>query len=115
MVGANFYKADLRQISFINSVMQYANIDNAKLNDINILESNFNNANISECKLKNFDSNDTQFIRTNFYKTSLKGIDFTKDQIGGFILSDNNTELNGAVVNPLQAVDLAKLLGVIIK
>lgn len=45
--------------------------------------------------------------------SNLKGIDFTSCDIEG--LGVNITDVNGAVVNPMQAVSLSALLGLIIK
>ena len=51
--------------------------------------------------------------RADFTGTSLKGIDLTEDEIEGLLVS--GPELRGAIVTPLQACDLARLLGLIIR
>ncbi len=43
------------------------------------------------------------------------GLDFSDCDMSGLIVSDTLSELRGAVVNPIQAVELAKLLGIVVK
>ena len=57
---------------------------------------------IKECK----------FILTNFFNTKLAGIDFSTSNIEGIILSNNFKELKGIKANEIQAIELAKLLGI---
>ena len=51
-------------------------------------------------------------IRDSF-ETNLKGIDFTTSNIEGIVVSIK--DLKGAIVSEMQAIELAKLLGIIIK
>jgi len=114
-MGVNLYGNGFQQLAIVNCNFQYANFDNSNLNYVTISESDMSNASLTECKLKNLEIYNTQFINTNFFKTPLKGIDFTQSNIEHFIISDSYAELNGAIVNAFQAVDLAKLLGVVVK
>lgn len=43
-----------------------------------------------------------------FFKTSLYGIDFSKSEIDG--ISVGIEEIKGSTVNPIQALELSKLL-----
>ena len=59
-----------------------------------------------------------KFIDTNLYKaqlfrTNLKDIDFRTCNIEGIIVGQE--DLKGMIVNDFQAVELSKLLGIIIK
>ena len=64
-------------------------------------------------KLSNAAKNKIGLLNGNFQGTSLAGIDLTTDDIDGLLLMGG--ELKGAVVTLLQAANLAKLLGVVIK
>ena len=44
--------------------------------------------------------------------TPLRDQDLSEGSIEGLVLSESAAELRGAVVSPLQAVELARLLGV---
>jgi len=85
----------------------------AELELRSMIESDLSHANISECRLSNFTSKNTPFIGTSFFKTSLKGVNFTESDINGILVSSE--ELKGLIVNPAQAVELSKLLGLIVK
>lgn len=45
----------------------------------------------------------------------MRGVDFSDSTIHGLVLSDDYSELQGAVVDLYQAAELAKRLGVVIK
>lgn len=115
LIGIMLVSTGMHDIKLSGCNLKYAAIEKSKLCDIEINDCNFSEAGITECKLKNFEATASQFIRTTFFKTSLAGIDFSENEIGGLILSENSSEIRGAIVNPLQAVDLAKRLGIIIK
>lgn len=47
------------------------------------------------------------------FRTNLKGIDFSTCNIDGIVV--DREDLKGVIVNQFQAVELSKLLGIIIK
>ena len=53
-------------------------------------------------------------IRDSF-RTALKGIDLSENQIEGISVSDSAYELRGAVISPWQAIELARIFGLVIK
>ena len=57
--------------------------------------------------------NDCELYRTQIFRTNLKGIDFSTCNIEGFVVDKDN--LKGMVVNQFQAVELSKLLGIVVK
>lgn len=114
-VGANLQDSNQQHISILECNFHYANFQNTSFSHVHIKDSDMSQANISECKLKSWSLDNTRFANTQFFKTPLKGIDFSHSEIDGIILSDQFVELQGAKVNTVQAVNLAKLLGVIVK
>ena len=54
-----------------------------------------------------------KLVKINFCRTRLAGIDFSANQLEGILISGD--ELRDAVVSPLQAMELARLLGVRVK
>ena len=71
------------------------------------------NANLEDVKLHNVEFENCNLFSSNFFNTKLQGIDFTSSNIEGIIVDIPN--IKGAIVSELQAIDLAKLLGIIIK
>lgn len=71
------------------------------------------NSSISEAKLKNIKLEDNDFLNSQFFKTNLSNIDFTTCNIEGIIVDIK--DVKGMIVNEIQAISLAKLLGIIIK
>ena len=76
--------------------------------------SDFTNANLSECTLKYLNIEKCNFTNANFFNTKLTNIDFSDSLISKIILSDNFSNLKGVKVNEMQALELSKLLGIVI-
>lgn len=113
-VGADFFKSIIKDTLIKDSNFKYANFDLTSFDYVILNENDFTNAGFSECKIRKLDINLCKFVMTNFFKTSLKGLDFSDSFIDGIILSDNFSEIKGAKVSEMQAMELAKLLGIII-
>lgn len=114
-LGAKLVETILKDVTVYESNFSYVNLDKAKLEVVDMNESNMESANLTECKIKSMECEKVKFISTNFFKTPLKGIDFTKSTITNMAVSQEGTELRGAIVDLYQAAELAKLFGVIIK
>ncbi len=112
-VGVNLQYASLQNLTVSDCNFQYANTDSAKIKNVSVVNSDISHASVTECKLSNLELDGVKLISTNFFKTLLKDIDFTKSRIEGILVSGE--ELKGAIVNSVQASELAKLLGLIIK
>lgn len=69
----------------------------------------------ADCPLKAVSFAESDLRQAQFFKTYLKGIDLTSCQIDGLSVSDQMTELKGAVVDLYQAADLARMLGIVIR
>ncbi len=114
-LGAGFLEAHLQQLTAEACNLQYANFDEAAFLDVRLVSSDFSQAVFSSCQLKNFQAQDCRFLGANFFRTALRGVDFSENELEGIIVSERAEELQGMVVNPIQAAELAKLLGIVIK
>lgn len=114
-VGTNFSDSSFKDIKINDCMLRYAVFTYSLFNICAIEQSDLTEAFIDNCKAKKLTFNDVSLIRANFYKTALKGIDLRTCQIDGMILSTEANELKGAVVDMMQAAELARILGVIIK
>ncbi len=114
-VGTNFSDSAFKDVKINECLLRYAVFTYSLFNICNIEQSDMSEAFLDDCKVKKFTLNHVNLVRANFYKTVLKGIDLRTCQIDGLILSSEAKEIHGAVVDMLQAAELAKMLGVIIK
>lgn len=104
-----------KYVSVFDSNFVYANLDLTKFSDVDIERCDFTTADMNECRIKNTNLTDVNFTECGFFKTRLADIDFSTCIIDGIRVSTDKSELSGMTVNVYQAVDLSKLLGIIIK
>ena len=112
-MGINLCEATLRDVTFENCNGQYAffNYSNCKrvaFLRCQLISSDFKNSVFSKVEFQ-----DSNLIQAQMNFTNLKGIDFTSCDIEG--IGVNITDINGAIVNAMQAVSLSTLLGLIVK
>ena len=75
-------------------------------------DSLFKDSAFPESKWKKMTLARTDLSGSDFFRTSLKDIDLSDCKIERIILSDTFRELHGATINPFQAAELVRLLGV---
>ena len=115
MVGANLSGSFFKDVRFVRCNLQYAAVQNSKLTAAALEESDLSGADLSDCKLKNLHLSGSKFYGTSFYRTPLKGLDFTTCELAGPGVTVKMNELAGAVVDSVQAAQLAALLSLIIR
>lgn len=114
-VGAKFSGSSIQNMVFSDCNLEYVNFDSSKLERVRFCETELSHGAISQCRCKDMSFQKVCLHGASFFKTSLKGMDFTSSDITELVLSDECTELKGAVVDLYQAAELAKHLGIIIK
>lgn len=114
-VGTKYTETRMQQVKIRDCSMNYANFDNSVLRSLRFENTELNSGNISQCRCSDIVWKHTGLVNASFFKTPLYGMDFTDCSINGLVLSDDCSELKGAVVDLYQAAELAKRLGVIIK
>lgn len=114
-IGANFIESGFWNTLFFECGMRYSNLSASKLEKLRIVKSDFSESFLTSVTQKNLQLENAEFRKTNFFKTSLKEIDFTSCGLEGIGVSQDGNELRGAIVNSLQAAELAKLLGLVVK
>lgn len=114
--GANWTDSSLHHLHWQDCQLRYANFSQAILEAVQFIRCGLQESSLSACKRKKACSwTDCDLTHADFFQTPLKGLDFSNCQIDGLLLSDDYHELQGLTVNTLQAIELAKLLGVIIQ
>lgn len=114
-IGARFTGNRMLNVTIKDCNWDYVNLDNSILKQLLFENVELNSSNLSQCRCKDILWKHVQLTNTSFFKTSLRGMDFTESDINGVVLSDNNEELKGAIVDFYQAAELAKRLGIIIR
>ena len=80
---------------------------------VSFSRSDFSGGSFGGCQVEGVFFDQCNLCECDFFHTPLDGMDFTTSQISGILLS--GSELKGAVVTPLQAAELASLLGLIVR
>lgn len=112
--GAKFTDAVFRNTKIRESKLDYANFGQAFMENLVVEDCSFVSAFLSELKLKRTVFVRNKFESTDFYKTSLKGMDLSTCELEGPLLSDDFREIKGAKLSPEQAVNVAKMLGIVV-
>ncbi|MDR0897966.1 MAG: pentapeptide repeat-containing protein [Oscillospiraceae bacterium] len=113
-VGLSLPDARLHHVAFADCRMDYLNLGGAELHD-----ARFTDCAMPQCACLDARFEAVRFARCHlqgaeFYGTALKGVDLRDSQIDGIGVR-GAAELNGAVVTPLQACELAGLLGLVVR
>jgi len=114
-IGADFTGSRMRNVRFAGCNLQYGNFTKCRLAGVLIGKSDFSEAMFSETELGGAALDEVKLNRATFVKTPLGGINLTRCAIDNLRFSDHAPELRRAIVNPAQAAELAKLLGVVIE
>lgn len=113
-IGADFANSVLNNTLIEKCNCKYINLSSSKLKSTIFQESNLSSGSIQESQLNLVNFKDCELIEMDFFRTPLKGIDFTTSDINGIVVS-GAFELKGAIVTAIQACELSRYLGVIIK
>ncbi len=110
--GSDFNKCGFRWTHFEKNILPYTCWVETFWEHCTIDDCVMREAFLSEVKFKKTALSNTDLNRAEFFRTPLRDIDLSSCIIDGITLSDSHTELHGALVSPIQAVELAKMLGV---
>lgn len=113
LIGCDFSGSSIHDLQMYECNAAYSNFSFGNIKNMIAQQCDFTQSSFNETKLKNIQINECNFIKTEFIHTPLKDIDFSNSNIEGIHISTDS--LYGIIVNPYQAMDLAKLLGIIIK
>lgn len=113
VLGANFAEATFDSVSMQNCNCKFINASLVKIKNSLFEHTDFSNANFQQGSIKSVALKDCKFIEAEFLHAPLKGVDFTSSDISGILLS--GPELQGAIVTAVQACDLSRYLGLIVR
>jgi len=112
LMGTRFDECSMKNVLFNSSLGKYSNFAYAKLDGVNIIESDFQSSVFQELQIKKLAFDSTNLSKAVFYNTKLKGIDFRTCNIDDIQLGIN--DISGASVSVVQALELTRLMGIII-
>ena len=113
LMGLNLTEAALQDVHIDRCNGKFALMSFTKLKNVIIADSNFDNSTFTDCKLTKVQIKDCSLLLSQMSGTSLKGIDLSDSMIDGINLRIE--DIKGAIVSPMQAVDLSKLMGLVVK
>lgn len=113
LTGTNFSECTFNQVTFNECRGEYINLSGSKLRNVLFNACILRGGAFDNALLTNTFFSSCNLIEAEFYRTSLKGIDLSSSEIAGIrILALPPNELRGAKVSTLQALELARLLGI---
>jgi len=110
--GINFNGAFFKQTALRESTFIYANFGQAHWESAAIAHCTLDHAALNEMVCKKLTWEQVSLRDVDFFRTKLKGMDLSSCTLEGITVSDRFTELRGVKLDPLQAVEIASLLGV---
>lgn len=116
LMGTQLPESLLNHTVFRNCRADYMVVSMSKIRNSLWVDSGLRGAAFDNCALVQSQFCRCQLIEAEFHRTPLKEMDLSDSDIRGIRLSAVPAgELKGATVTSLQALDLARLLGIIIK
>ena len=113
LLGATFDESNLKDVLFQKVLGKYSNFSFAKFKSVNIIECNFQEGIFQQVRNEKIVLKDTDLTNSYFNKTSLDKVDLTTCEISGIDLEID--DIGGAIVTAMQALDLTRLMRLVIK
>ena len=112
MIGVGFINCSLKDVLFEDIQGKYVNIALGSISKKEVKEGCLDESSIMETKIKNLEFNGVSFINGEIFKTNLQDMDFKSTNIEGIKIDIYS--LKGIHVDMYQAVELSRLLGIIV-
>ena len=111
--GADMVQAILRNATLTGCKADYVNLSEAKLDHVAFTDTILTEAAFETVTHKSAEFAGCDLTRATLFRTHLNGLDLRTCTIDG--LTVNLPDLRGLIVTPLQAMELSKLLGLVVK
>lgn len=112
-VGTAFVHSPMRHVAFEGGPFRMANFSETTFKTVRFSGCDLTESVFLQCIPQGLAFDSCKLININFCRTRLAGLDLSSNQLEGILVAGD--ELRDAVVSPLQAVELARLLGIKIK
>ena len=113
LLGTNLSETTINHVLLHDCNAGYINLAMSKMNQVRFAHSLLRNGSLNDCRFSSVAFDSCDLVEADFSHAPLRGIDLRTSRISGITL--NISDLKGAVINTMQAMDLLPLLGVIIE
>ncbi len=113
MIGCDFIDTDLSDVQLIGNQMSLCNFSGSRIKNSKIIQSNLCESRFVDTKIQDSEIDECCFTQAEFIHTPLKDLDFSTSDLNGITLTSDC--IPGIMVNAFQAIELSKLLGIVIK
>ena len=114
--GCGFYRVEFIGCKLTGTNFSESIFSMSKLRNVSFNQCFLRGGGLDNCQFTNVEFEHCNLVEAELHRTSLKGIDLTSSEIAGIrIGSIPGGELKGATVTSLQALDIARMLGITIK
>ncbi len=113
LTGTILIKCSMQDVLFDNCTLDYANLSSTRWKTCEMRDCRLDEASLSQCRFRDTDIEHCSFISAEFINTPLKDLDFSDSEISGIMVTKDC--IPGVKVSQEQALELAKLLGIIVK
>ena len=113
LLGTNLSETTMNHVLLHDCNAGYINLAMSKMNQVRFTHSQLRNGSLNDCRFSSVAFESCDLVEADFSHAPLRGIDLRTSRISGITL--NISDLKGAVITSLQAMDLLPLLGVIIE
>lgn len=113
LVGARLDESNMKDVLFNNVLGPYSNFSYSKLQNVSMEESNLEESIFQEVNHKNIIFKESNLSNSYFNKTQLDKVDFTSCEITGIDVDIES--VRGVIVTSYQALDLTRLMGIVIR
>lgn len=113
LLGTNFSETTLNHVRMEGCSAHYINLARSKMRTARFTGCDFRAGSFNDSKLLAAAFDNCELPEADFSHTPLRGIDLRTNRINGIQL--NIADLRGAIVTPMQAMELLPMLGVVIE
>ena len=103
----------LNNVLFQHCNARYMNLSMGRLKQVLFAHGDMQGSALESCRLEAVAFDTCSLVEAEFSRTSLKGIDLTSSRLEGLRLGVG--DLRGVIVSPVQALDLTRYLGLVVK
>ena len=114
-LGCNLSGLHARDWSCTDCRLDAIRLDGASLEGVRFAGCNLAGANLGGLRWKQLELTQVNLSGASVTGTALKGLDLRSCRLEGLAAGDSLRELRGAIVDPIQAAELARLLGLDIR
>ena len=112
-MGTTLSDGVLNNVLFRHCSARYMNLSMGRLKQVRFAHGDMQGSALESCRLEVVAFDTCSLVEAELSRTSLKGMDLTSSRLEGLRLGVG--DLRGVIVSPVQALDLTRYLGLVVK